>query len=118
MQSDMHNLFPAIGAVNALRSNYNFVAMPSDTPSSFGSCAMKIEGSKAEPPESARGRIARSYLYMDQAYSKYRMSRQQRQLMEAWDKQFPVSAWECQRAKRITQLQGNSNSVLESRCQH
>jgi deoxyribonuclease-1 len=29
MQSDMHNYFPAIGAVNALRSNYNFTMLPS-----------------------------------------------------------------------------------------
>ena len=113
----MHNLFPAIGrAVNALRSNYNFVAMPAGTPNSFGSCAMKIEGSKAEPPASARGRIARSYLYMDLTYPKYQMSRQQRQLMEAWARQFPVEPWECKRAERITRLQGNENSVLVSRC--
>ncbi|UYM16325.1 endonuclease [Endozoicomonas euniceicola] len=116
MQSDMHNLFPAIGAVNALRSNYNFVMMPSSTPSSFGSCTMKIEGSKAEPPEAARGRIARSYLYMDLTYPRYQMSRQQRQLMESWDRQYPVSNWECKRAERITQLQQNPNPVLAERC--
>lgn len=116
MQSDMHNLFPAIGAVNALRQNYNFVAMPASTPSSFGSCAMKIEGSKAEPPKSARGRIARSFLYMDYVYPKFKMSRQQKQLMEAWDRQFPVEPWECKRAERITSLQGNPNPVLADRC--
>ncbi|UYM16330.1 endonuclease [Endozoicomonas euniceicola] len=116
MQSDMYNLFPVIGAVNALRSNYNFVMMPGSTPSAFGSCAMKIEGSKAEPPEASRGRIARSYLYMDLTYPRYQMSRQQRQLMEAWDRQFPVSAWECKRTERINRLQGNLNPILAGRC--
>ena len=29
------------------------------------------------------------------------MSRQQRQLMDAWDKMYPVDQWECTRAKRI-----------------
>ena len=51
MQSDMYNLFPAIGAVNAMRSNYNFVPFL-DTNSDFGSCAMKIDSRKAEPPVS------------------------------------------------------------------
>ncbi len=77
MQADMHNLFPVIGAVNALRSNYNFALLPS-AKSDFGFCDMSIDGSKAQPPEVARGRIARSYLYMDQSYPKYSMSKQQR----------------------------------------
>jgi deoxyribonuclease-1 len=84
MQADMHNLFPAIGAVNAKRSNYNFTLLPS-AQSDFGACDMRIEGRKAQPPEWARGRIARSYLYMDQSYPKYSMSKPQRQLMSAWD---------------------------------
>ncbi|CAM3242327.1 endonuclease [Moritella viscosa] len=115
MQSDMFNLYPAIGAVNALRSNYNFTMLP-DEKSDFGSCAMKIENRKAEPPESARGRIARTYLYMESTYSRYSMSKSQRQLMNAWDKMYPVEQWECERAVKITELQGNKNNVLHSRC--
>jgi len=116
MQSDMFNLYPAIGAVNALRSNYNFTMLP-DEKSDFGSCNMKVENRKAEPPESARGRIARTYLYMESTYSRYNMSKSQRQLMNAWDKMYPVSKWECQRSKVIAKLQGNSNNVVQSRCE-
>jgi len=115
MQSDMYNLYPAIGAVNAMRSNYNFV-MLGDEESSFGSCAMKISNRKAEPPTNARGVIARSYLYMQHTYPKYAMSKQQQQLMDAWDKQFPVTQWECKRAERIASLQGNDNPILEHHC--
>jgi deoxyribonuclease-1 len=79
MQADMFNLYPAIGAVNALRSNYNFTMLPA-VKSDFGSCAMKIENRKAEPPE-----IARTYLYMEGAYKRYSMSKSQHQLMNAWD---------------------------------
>lgn len=82
MQADMFNLYPAIGAVNALRSNYNFTMLPSEK-NDFGSCAMKIDNRKAEPPEMARGRIARTYLYMEGAYKRYSMSKSQRQLMNA-----------------------------------
>ncbi|GAW96456.1 MULTISPECIES: endonuclease [Colwellia] len=116
MQADMFNLFPAIGAVNALRSNYNFTMLPA-VKSDFGSCAMKIDNRKAEPPEIARGQIARTYLYMVGAYKRYSMSKSQRQLMSAWDKMYPVDAWECSRAKKITSLQQSENEIVKSRCQ-
>lgn len=112
MQADMHNLFPAIGAVNALRSNYSFTMLPGEEVD-FGSCAMKIESRKAEPPEEARGRIARTYLYMDSTYPQFKMSKKTRQLMDAWHKMYPVSAWECQRARRIEQAQSNKNKMLD-----
>jgi len=112
----MLNLYPAIGAVNALRSNYNFTMLPS-AKSDFGSCAMKIDNRKAEPPEPARGQIARTYLYMDDTYKRYSMSKSQRQLMDAWDKMYTVDAWECARAKEITSLQKSKNNIVKSRCQ-
>ena len=115
MQSDMFNLYPAIGAVNALRSNYNFTMQPSEE-SDFGRCEMKIADRKAEPPARARGRIARTYLYMDDTYKRYNMSRQQKQLMGAWDKMYPVDSWECLRAKRISELQNSKNNIVQSRC--
>jgi deoxyribonuclease-1 len=115
MQADMFNLYPAIGAVNALRSNYNFTMLPS-AKSDFGSCAMKIDNRKAEPPVSARGRIARTYLYMEGAYNRYSMSKSQRQLMNAWAKMYPVDAWECARVKKITSIQQSENKVVNTRC--
>ena len=115
MQADMYNLYPAIGAVNALRSNYNFTMLPA-AKSDFGSCAMKVDNRKAEPPEIARGEIARTYLYMEDAYKRYSMSKAQRQLISAWDKMYPVTDWECSRAKKIFELQKNKNEVVTSRC--
>jgi deoxyribonuclease-1 len=116
MQADMYNLYPAIGAVNARRSNYNF-AMLGNVENSFGRCAMKVSGTKVEPPAESRGTIARAYLYMDKAYSRYSMSRQQKQLMNAWHRTYPVEQWECQRAKRIQNIQGNENMILKQSCQ-
>ena len=115
MQADMYNLYPAIGAVNAMRSNYNFTMLP-DVKSEFGSCPMKIDNRKAEPPTEARGLIARTYLYMDDTYARYKMSKSQKQLMNAWNKMYPVSNWECKRAKRIESIQGNKNEVIVSLC--
>jgi deoxyribonuclease-1 len=72
---------------------------------------MKIENRKAEPPE-----IARTYLYMEGAYKRYSMSKSQHQLMNAWDKMYPVNAWECTRTKKITNIQQSENKVVKSRC--
>jgi len=115
MQSDMYNLFPSIGAVNALRSNYNFTMLPTAN-SPFGSCMMKIDSRKVEPPAESRGRIARTYLYMEQRYPRYKMSKAQKQLMKAWDAEYPVSEWECLRANRIEKVQGNNNAFVTQHC--
>jgi deoxyribonuclease-1 len=115
MQADMYNLQPTIGAVNAARQNYDFTVL-SEESSSFGSCLMKISENKVEPPYHTRGTIARTYLYMDTAYPKYNLSRQTRQVMEAWDKTYPIGDWECLRYERIKELQGNENPILQTRC--
>ena len=117
MQADMYNLFPAIGAVNALRSNFNYAVLPGEA-STFGACEMKISDRKAEPPVRSRGQIARTYLYMQDAYGpRSHMSHQQEQLMETWDRQYPVDSWECTRARRIEALQGNENRYVKAACQ-
>ncbi len=100
MASDMHNIYPAIGSVNASRSNYNFAILP-HAKSDFGTCEMKIDDRKVEPPEHARGKIARAYLYMEATYPRYKMSSQQRQLMKAWDKMYPVTEEEIMRSLKI-----------------
>lgn len=116
MQADMYNLFPAIGSVNAVRSNKQYSALPGSE-SAFGSCPAKVDGNRFEPPDRAKGQVARAALYMADSYPKYRLSRQQQQLFEAWDKMHSVDAWECTRAKRIEKLQGNANARVKQPCQ-
>ena len=48
MQADMYNLYPAIGAVNAIRSNFNYAELP-EAEITFGACPMKIKGKKVHP---------------------------------------------------------------------
>lgn len=116
MQADMYNLFPAIGAVNALRSNKQYSELPSTSPA-FGTCEAKIDGNRFEPPARAKGAAARAALYMNDSYPQYKLAKQQRQLFQAWDKMYPVDAWECTRTKRIEELQGNENRFVKQPCQ-
>lgn len=115
MQADLYNLFPAIGSVNALRQNYNFTMLPS-AESDFGSCDMRIENNKVQPPAKARGVIARTYLYFAEVYPTFKMSSSQRKLMQAWNKQYPVTKAECERAKIIQSIQGNVDPILAGVC--
>ncbi|UTV28150.1 deoxyribonuclease I [Photobacterium atrarenae] len=118
MEADLHNLTPTIGEVNGDRSNFSFMPWSHQQGAYYGQCAMKVDfkARRADPPVAARGPIARIYLYMSDTYP-FRLSRQQRQLMEAWDRQHPVSDWECERDRRIAKVQRNHNPYVLQACQ-
>lgn len=117
METDLHNLQPSIGEVNGDRGNFMY-SQWNGGESQYGQCAMKIDfkNKLAEPPERARGAIARTWFYMRDQYQ-LQMSKQQTQLMTAWDKQYPVTAWECERDNRIARVQGNHNPYVQQACQ-
>lgn len=116
MESDMHNLQPAVGEVNADRGNFMY-GQWNGGEGQYGRCEMKIDfkAKLAEPPASARGVIARTYFYMRDQYQ-LTLSRQQTQLFTAWDKLYPVTDWECTRESRIAQVQGNHNPYVQRAC--
>ena len=116
MQADLYNLYPSIGAVNALRSNYNYAELSDNLPNIFGSCSVKIDNKKIEPPSYTKGAIARTYLYFDQEYPQYKMSSSMRKMMLAWNTMYPVDQWECIRTKRIENIQGNPNNFVKEKC--
>jgi deoxyribonuclease-1 len=115
MEADMHNLAPAVGEVNADRSNFRFGVLPS-SPYQHGACNVKIDFKQrvTEPRDEIKGMIARTYFYMHDRYN-LRMSDQQRRLMQAWDKRFPVTAWEIERNRRIAARMGHGNPFVSGR---
>lgn len=115
MEADMYNLFPAIGAVNASRKNYDYAELET-ADSSFGSCQAKLGNRSFEPPDSAKGQLARASLYMDAQYGQFRLSSQQKKLFTAWSQLFPVDKWECTRTRRIERIQGNENIFVKEPC--
>lgn len=110
MQADMYNLQPAVGELNADRSNYHYGIIPGE-PREYGACDFEVEGKLAEPKEDIRGDIARTYFYMEYTYG-VRISDKQRKLFQVWDRQDPVSEWERIRAGRIEAIQGNKNKFI------
>ncbi|THB86308.1 deoxyribonuclease I [Pantoea allii] len=117
IESDLHNLEPAVGEVNGDRGNFAY-SQWNGSEKQYGQCEMKIDFKlkQAEPPARARGAIARTYFYMRDQYH-LRISRQQTQLFTAWDKLYPVTQWECERDQRIAKVQGNHNPYVQQACQ-
>lgn len=119
MQADMYNLYPSVWEVNALRSNLDHWMIAWKNYQTFWSCWFKYskEEKKVEPTNETKWLIARTYLYMNASYSKKLLSDQNLKLYEAWDKQFPVTKFECQRYIKIKKIQWNENVILKDRCE-
>jgi len=113
MESDMHNLVPAIGELNGDRSNFSF-GMISGEPRSYGRVDFEVNFKQrtAEPADNVRGDIARTYYYMQKVYG-LKISKKQQRLFKVWDKKDPVDEWEVQRNQRIMAIQGNSNPFVD-----
>ncbi|MDI1330136.1 endonuclease [Pseudomonas sp.] len=112
MEADLFNLYPSVGEVNGDRSNFNY-GMAAGVAPQYGQCKTKVDFDQraAEPRDEVKGLVARTTFYMFDRY-KLNMSRQQQQLLMAWDKQFPATAWELERDKRITAVMGHSNPFV------
>lgn len=115
IESDLYNLYPAIGAVNATRGDKQYASLPEEK-SQFGSCDAKKRGREFEPPDRAKGIVARISLYMAKQYPEIKWDKEQEELFNAWNLKFPVDKWECIWAKRIEKIQGNANNFVKGPC--
>lgn len=112
MEADLFNLYPSVGEVNGDRSNYQY-GMAAGVAQQYGACTTRIDfsGKAAEPRDEVKGLVARSTFYMYDRYG-LSMSRQQQQLLMAWDRQYPVSAGERQWERRAAKVMGHSNPFV------
>ncbi|AMU00619.1 endonuclease [Pseudomonas aeruginosa] len=111
-EADLHNLVPSIGEVNGDRSNFGFGWLP-QKPQQYGACPMVVDfkARKAMPRPQIRGMIARTYFYMSDRYG-LRLSKQDRQLYNAWHKQYPPQTWERQRNHTVGCVMGWGNPYV------
>lgn len=112
IEADLHNLIPVIGEINQDRNDFQY-AWLSDTPSKYGQCQSVIDFKKRKmmPRKEVRGIVARISLYMYDRYN-LKLSKQDRQLFEAWDKAYPVTQWETIRNQRIACVMGWGNDYV------
>tara|TARA_R100000935_G_scaffold57921_1_gene93186 strand:- start:62 stop:676 length:615 start_codon:yes stop_codon:yes gene_type:complete len=112
MEADLFNLYPAVGEVNADRSNFQF-GMVRGVSLQYGTCTTKVDfkGRAAEPRDQVKGLVARVSFYMHDRYG-LNMSRQQQQLLMAWDRQYLVSEWEKSWSNRTATAMGHPNPFV------
>ncbi len=112
IEADLHNLLPVIGEINQDRNDFQYAWLP-DTPSKYGQCQTVVDFKKRKmmPRKEARGIVARISLYM---YDRYhlKLSKQDKQLYEAWNKTYPVTQWEITRNQRTACLMGWGNNYV------
>lgn len=84
MEADIHNLAPAIGEINADRSNFRFGVLP-QVETKYGACDVKIDFKQRviQPSKSAKKYIADTYFYMQKTYG-LKISNKQQKLFNVW----------------------------------
>jgi deoxyribonuclease I len=115
METDFHNLQPAIGEVNNDRSNFRFSQFlkEEDVPAQYGRCKFytDFKNKRVQPPPDVRGNIARTYFYMKENYSLPIADREQK-LFTIWNRLDPPDEWEIKRNLKIEKIQGNQNHYI------
>jgi deoxyribonuclease-1 len=111
MEADLHNLWPARIDAETLRDGKPFGAIPGGNYALAG-CGLKIFGI-VDPRAEARGDIARTILYMSDAYGA-ELPQGQRDLMTQWDREDPPDAAERNRNDRIEAIQGTRNHFIDA----
>jgi len=112
MEADLFNLYPSVGEVNGDRSNYQY-GLVAGGAALYGACTTRVDfkARSAEPRDEVKGLVARSTFYMYDRYG-LTMSRQQQQLLMAWDRQHPVSTWEREWDSRTAKVMGHHNPFI------
>lgn len=111
IESELYNLWPAVGLVNIARSNYSYGMVDSDE--KFYGCDFKINRitHEVEPSDTAKGIVARATLFMSNKYQ-IPLSDDKRQLYLQWHKKYPPTIWGKEWASQIALIEGYNNSYI------
>lgn len=113
--ADLHNLWPALGRINASRGQRRFGEIEGETDRRFEAFCADYErapgrNGPVEPRDGAKGDIARALLYMADAYGV--PLRGGRDTARRWHAADPPDAHERWRNTVIGRLQGNGNTYI------
>ncbi|MCS3903080.1 deoxyribonuclease-1 [Methylohalomonas lacus] len=110
IEADLHNMYPATGAVVIQRADSYFAGIES-AESRFQECDFRRRGRRVEPRDIAKGNIARTLLYMQREYGL--PLAEDMELLKSWNRVDPPSEQEMNRNDRIERLQGNRNPFID-----
>ena len=114
MEADLFNLIPVVSTLAEAQKGRVFGVVEKPEKMIGGT---KIGAEAIEPPDEAKGNVARVYLYMQGRYG-LQLSKEQKTLYEAWSSLDPVDAKECKVGSVILKIQGGDNPYLEETCKN
>jgi len=122
--SDVHNLFPASGGINADRSDKPFTNDFPNNNTQYGSCPIKVGfGDDADAVTvngCVQGLVGRVSLYMHEAYTSRNLTvdftEEDLALYKTWMCKWPTSKYECDRNEDAKEEQGNYNHITKAAC--
>lgn len=114
MEADLHNMYPTLTTVNSARGSYIFTELDGEYVKQ--DCPLEMGDRAVEPPEYAKGRVARAILYMTNEYSinldKASNSPGFENELLRWHCEFPPTPTEIIRNDKIFNLQRTSNPFV------
>jgi deoxyribonuclease-1 len=118
IESDMHNMYPALSEVNKIRSAMAFGTIKGEKYlriAAAPNCDFEVDFRKrrVEPSPASRGEIARAMLYMDDTYSELELFKRQRDMLIKWHESDRPSKLEKKRNDVIEELQGTRNRWVD-----
>ncbi|MFC1679360.1 endonuclease I family protein [Elusimicrobiota bacterium] len=122
MRSDLHHLYPAFQHPNSIRSRLPFGEVPANSVEYHTRSGAKMGAGMFEPPDAAKGRVARAMLYFYTRYLGYNILPRSAannfwnsniEMFLRWNRQFPPSAHEMERNNLIEEVQGNRNPFVD-----
>ena len=109
--NDLHNLYPVERSVVLDRRGSTFDDSPDDGVEAT-ECGYRISYLRFEPPDHAKGNVARALAYMSQRHNLPLVANAE--LLRQWSEIDPPDDAERERNQAIQRLQGNSNPFIDN----
>lgn len=122
MRSDLHHLMATFQHPNGMRGRLPFGEVPDGAVEYHNRAGARMGAGLFEPPDSAKGRVARAMLYFMARYGSEGVLpgnvvnhfwNARIETFLRWNRQFPPDAFERDRNGRVERFQGNRNPFVD-----
>lgn len=110
--SDPHNIYPVKQKALLDRRGTRFGDLPEDVQPASGDCPYQLSFQTFEPPENARGNVARAMFYMHETHDLPLVGSEE--TFKRWNRQDPPDEQERARNDAIKAMTGRSNPFIDN----
>ncbi len=101
--ADLYNLQPALGSLNALRSDKPYCEVQGEKREFGETIDFEISNACAEPRDAIKGDLARIMLYMNKKYGvQFNNHDNTMKMLKAWDIMDPIDVWETKKREILS----------------